>query len=106
MFRNQEQNAGMDQWLSLMLAVVCSASAAAARDHERAREAQHRGEFVPLSTILVDAEKRAPGRVIDVELEDDDEYEVEVLRSDGTVVELDYDARTGRFIDLEVEDED
>jgi uncharacterized membrane protein YkoI len=74
------------------------------RDHERARDAQRRGEFVPLERILADVERQEPGKVIDVEL-DDDEYEIEVLRADGSVVELEYDARTGRLIEREVEDD-
>lgn len=96
----------MARSIFLLLFASCVAGAAAPRDHERAREAQRRGEFVALSGILADAERREPGRVLDVELEDDDEYEVEILRADGKVVELDYDARSGRFLDAEVEDED
>lgn len=96
----------MARSLFLLLLAGSLASAAAPRDHERAREAQRRGEFVPLSGILADAERREPGRVLDVELEDDDEYEVEILRADGRVVELEYDARSGRFLGAEVEDED
>lgn len=89
----------------LVLAAIGSASAAPPRDHERARAAQSRGEFVPLEVILADAEKRQPGRVLEVELEGDDEYEIEILRADGVVVELEYDARTGKLIELEVEDD-
>lgn len=73
-------------------------------DHERARAAQARGEFVPLQRILADAVQRERGKVIDVEL-DDDEYEVEILRADGVVIELEYDARTGRLLEREVEDD-
>jgi uncharacterized membrane protein YkoI len=74
------------------------------RDHERARDATARGEFVPLERILADAERREPGKVIDVEL-DEDEYEVEILRADGVVIELEYDARDGRLLEREVEDD-
>ena len=90
----------------ILLSAMGSAIAAPARDHERARAAQRRGEFVPLESILADAEKRQPGRVIEVELEGDDEYEIEILRADGTVMELEYDARTGKLLEMEVEDED
>jgi uncharacterized membrane protein YkoI len=92
--------------LLLLLAASCCVTAAPPRDHERARAMHTRGEFVPLETILADAEKRQPGRVLDVELEDDDEYEIEILRADGVMVELEYDARTGKLIELEVEDGD
>lgn len=85
------------------IALLASTAAPAPRDHERARDASARGHFVPLETLLADAERREPGgRVLDVELEADDEYEIEILRRDGTVVELEYDARTGRLIEVEV----
>lgn len=74
------------------------------RDHERARAAAARGDYVPLERIIEDAERREGGKVIDVEL-DDDEYEIEVLRDDGVVVELEYDARNGRLLEREVEDD-
>ena len=73
------------------------------RDHERVRDAVARGEMVPLETILADAQRRHPGRVLEVELEHD-EYEVEILGADGVVRELEYDARTGELLDVEVDD--
>lgn len=77
------------------------------RDHEYARQARSSGAYVPLQSILDDAQRREPGRVVDVELdEDDDEYEIEILRADGSVVELEYDARTGGLRDREIEDDD
>lgn len=96
--------------MRLVLLLLLSASflplcAQPLRDHERARAAQARGEFVPLERILADAEQREPGTIIDVEL-DDAEYEIEILRADGVVVELEYDAREGRFLESEIEDED
>jgi uncharacterized membrane protein YkoI len=96
----------MSRFLPLLLlaATVC-VGAAPPRDHERARAAQSRGEFVPLEVILADAEKRQPGRVLDVELEGDDEYEIEILRADGVVVELEYDARSGELIEVEIEED-
>jgi uncharacterized membrane protein YkoI len=101
------QHARMTRTLFLLLLAASFAVAAAPpRDHERARAAHARGDFVPLETILADAERRQPGRVVDVELEDDDEYEIEILRADGVMVELEYDARTGKLVELEVEDDD
>jgi uncharacterized membrane protein YkoI len=89
--------------LVLLSASILPLAAQPVRDHERARAAQARGEFVPLERILADAERREPGTVIDVELEDA-EYEIEILRADGVVVELEYDARDGRFLESEIED--
>ena len=73
------------------------------RDHERVREAVARGEMIPLETILADAQRRHPGQVLEVEL-DDGEYEIEILGADGVVRELEYDARTGELLDVEVDD--
>ncbi|MDH1688981.1 PepSY domain-containing protein [Stenotrophomonas maltophilia] len=50
-----------------------------------------------------DALKRFPGQLLEVEL-DDGVYEVEILRSDGVVVELDYDARSGKLLKTELDD--
>lgn len=74
------------------------------RQQERARAAVARGEYLPLQQIVDDALARHPGVVISVEL-DDDEYEIEILRNDGVVIELEYDARTGRLLEEEIEDD-
>lgn len=88
---------------ALALAAVAG-YAAADTDARRAREGVERGDYVSLESILAAAELRHPGRVVSVDL-DDDEYEVEILRADGAVVELEYDARTGRLLDEEFEDD-
>lgn len=70
-----------------------------------ARDGVRSGEFVRLERLLADAEGRYPGRVIEVELDqDDDEYEIEILMRDGRVVELTYDARSGRLLKVEIDD--
>lgn len=84
-------------------AVEDAAAGLPKRDHERVREAVARGEMVPLSVILADAQRRHPGTVLDVEL-DDDEYEIEILGANGVIMELEYDARTGALLDAEVDD--
>lgn len=77
--------------------------AAATDDGRRAREAVQSGRHVGLEAILEDALRRFPGRVLDAEL-DDDEYEVEILTLDGRKIELEYDARTGRLLEVDVDD--
>ena len=61
------------------------------------------GRYVPLEGVVRDALKRHPGQLLEVEL-DDGVYEVEILRADGMVVELDYDARNGRLLKTELDD--
>lgn len=73
------------------------------RDHERALDARARGQFIPLERILADAERY--GRMIEVELEGA-RYEIEVLREDGVLLELEYDAYSGRLLHAEIEDDD
>lgn len=72
-------------------------------DAAQARTRVAQGEYLPLESILADARERFPGRLLEVEL-DDDEYEVEILMPDGTKVELEYDARTGRLLEVEYDD--
>jgi uncharacterized membrane protein YkoI len=74
---------------------------------EDLREAVRSGRLVALDLILADARRRVSGRVIDVELDSDDQelvYEIEILDQDGIVWELEYDARDGRFLSLERDD--
>jgi uncharacterized membrane protein YkoI len=95
--------------LPLLLLVALSTAMADERrsprhDHDDARSAVARGERVALGTIIADALRRHPGRLIEAEYEDGD-YEIEILREDGVVVELEYDAVTGKLGKTEVEDD-
>ncbi len=72
-------------------------------DADRARDGVKSGEYLPLEQILRDALARYPGLVVEVEL-DDDEYEIEVLMDDGAKIELEYDARTGELLDVDLDD--
>lgn len=76
-------------------------------DHERARAALQRGEILPLSQVLDIARARDPGRVIDVELDDDDGrhvYEIEILDRRGRIIEFKIDAANGRILEREIDD--
>ncbi|KAF1015176.1 MAG: hypothetical protein GAK31_02666 [Stenotrophomonas maltophilia] len=68
-----------------------------------ARRAVQQGRYVPLEQVVRDALKRHPAQLLEVEL-DDGVYEVEILRADGVVVELDYDARNGTLLKTELDD--
>ncbi len=71
-----------------------------AREQQAVRQAVQQGRYVPLETVVRDALKRYPGRLLEVEL-DDDTYEIEILGPRGKVMELDYDARDGRLLKME-----
>ena len=75
------------------------------KDHEAARQALLRKEVLPLTRILAIAAQRAPGEVIEVELEQADngrlKYDLKILAKTGRVRELELDAKTGATLKLE-----
>lgn len=91
-----------------VLAVLCAAVAASAPgaavgddDHDGLREALERDELVSFRSIFDWIEQRYDGRVLEVELEDEDGlliYEVDLLTPDGHKVEFEFDARSGALI--------
>lgn len=77
-------------------------------DYEMARDAVSRGDFLPLDRILDIVGKTHPGRLVELELELDDDrwvYEVEIVTKDGRLVEIDLDAATGTIIGVEEDDD-
>lgn len=95
--------------LAALLAGLPAAPAPASerRDHERARAAVAAGQRLPLSDILRQVEARFGGRVLEIELDDDDGrpiYEIELLDDNGRVLELDVDAVSGAILDQEYDD--
>jgi uncharacterized membrane protein YkoI len=75
------------------------------QSHEAARQALLRHEVLPLTRILAIAAERAPGEVIEVELEQADngrlKYDLKILAKTGRVRELELDAKTGATLKLE-----
>lgn len=101
---------------ALLLALAALLPGCSGREpgHEAATLALERapGELLPLSEILATTRRIAPGRVIEVELESDVDfhdgmretqwvYEIEVLTEDNRIVELEFDARTGRLLEID-----
>ena len=92
--------------LGLFLTLAAGAAQAADKkhDHDAARAALARGEVLSLTKILAIAEQRAPGEVIEVELEEDSgrlKYDLKILAKSGRVLELELDAKTGATLKLE-----
>lgn len=75
------------------------------KGHEAARQALLRKEVLPLTRILAIAAQRAPGEVIEVELEEAGKgrlkYDLKILAKNGRVRELELDAKTGATLKLE-----
>ncbi len=88
--------------LALTLSGAALAQGTDRADTRQLREAVQRGELASLDSIIEDALRRKPGRLVDVEFDlDDDEYEIEILDANGRVWELEYRASTGEFKTLE-----
>jgi len=120
--RGQQSSMGKAvRWSNLLVVVVGWTIAAAGmawadddleqRHHEaeRARRAAITGEFVPLAKIMTDLRARQLGEIVETELEADDEdrayYEFHVLQPDGRVIEIKVDARSGRYLTGEADDD-
>ena len=85
----------------LAMAAVLPVQADDSRDHDRARQALEAGEIMPLKAILERVEHDTPGQVIEVELEREAGrwiYEIKVLATGGSIVELEIDARDGTVL--------
>ena len=70
-------------------------------DQDAARRALESGEILPLRTILNQVESSIRGQVLEIELEQKEGlwiYEIKILQSDGLVVKLNFDAKSGNLI--------
>ncbi len=77
--------------------ILLAAPARADPDSDRARRAVQSGEIRPLAEALAKVEAAHPGRVLDVELEDEHGkaiYEVKLLSAEGQVLKIILDAKT------------
>lgn len=77
------------------------------KDHDEARRMQESGAILPLQTILEKLRQRYPGKVLEVELEEESGqviYEIEILGENGIVHEVIVDARTGEMLRIKQDD--
>ena len=95
-------------------ALLCTAAVPAPPAQDAGEKAMQQvpPKVVPLTDILAAVRRIAPGKVIDVELEydvdfDDEHpdarwvYEVEVLSDQNQIVEMEFDAETGQLLEIE-----
>ena len=71
------------------------------------RELVQQGDILPLETILVQFPPKEYGKLLDLEVEREHGtvvYEIEFLRADGRIVEVEIDARNGTILEQEIED--
>ncbi|UJJ31199.1 PepSY domain-containing protein [Halopseudomonas maritima] len=93
----------------LLCALVLIPLGVSARDlsQDEALALTEQGHIVPLQVFVNDALQRFPGRLLEAELELDDDryiYEIEVVTRTRRVMELEYDAVTGDLLDVEEDD--
>ena len=92
----------MKIWMAFLgISLLTNGAAFADADHDRARRAVEQGLIMPFKDILAKVQQAYPGQLLEVELDSEDGvfiYEFEILSSDGRVVEVVYDARTGELL--------
>ncbi len=76
-------------------------------DYIEARRLFESGEILPLEAILEKVRQVLPGRVLEVELENEDRkvvYEMEILGDDGVIREVYVDAKSGEILSAKEDD--
>lgn len=76
-------------------------------DHEQIRRLKESGRIRSLESVLEEIRRDYPGRIIEIELDDDDGryiYELEVVDEQGIVWDLEIDARTGKLLEKKQDD--
>jgi uncharacterized membrane protein YkoI len=91
--------------LSLTVWLLLAAGLASAEsDSDRARASRAAGNIVSLESLIAWIEARYHGRLLEAELEDEEEglvYEVEWLTPANSVLEFEFDAYSGRILEVE-----
>ncbi|MCY1218177.1 Peptidase propeptide and YPEB domain protein [compost metagenome] len=94
--------------VALVLAIFTFEAVARDLDQDEALKLREEGVIMPLDQLLRSALGLYPGaRLLEAELEEEDDvyiYEVELVTADGTVRELELDARDGRILKDEEDD--
>lgn len=89
----------------VVFSVICGH--AIGGDHQESRRLMQQGEILPLQQILDRIGEERTGRVLEVELEQEDGvfiYDIELLGEDGRVWEYEVDAASGDILKREREE--
>ena len=76
-------------------------------DYIEAKRLRDSGEIMPLEEILKNVRRSYPGRILEVELENEKGrviYELEILGADRIVREIYIDAKSGELLSVEEDD--
>jgi uncharacterized membrane protein YkoI len=85
----------------LTCSLLATSALASSNDQERATRAVQAGEILSLRVILERLEQTQPGKVLDVEFEQEKGvwiYELKILKEGGRLQKLKVDAKTGEII--------
>jgi len=91
----------------LLLTITVFSYADKDKDYIRAKEWLDAGDILPLESILQKAREKYQGKILEIELEQEDNqlvYEIELLTLNGNVIELLFDAKTGKLLSTKEED--
>jgi uncharacterized membrane protein YkoI len=97
-FRFVHLRYAMRHYVTLAVSMFAVVGAANGADHDRVRQAVQEGRILPMRELLLRIQQQNAGEVIEAEVDEEDGiivYEIKVLTSNGRVVKLLYDARTG-----------
>ena len=96
------------QWWAVGAAIALATVAGSglvvlAGDDQAARAARlsKNGDILPLEQILERAQAQHPGKLLEAELEDEQDqyvYEIKILDNKGMVWEMEFDAKTGALM--------
>lgn len=92
--------------LSSCLGLLSGHSVADSVSHSEARALREAGNILSLEDIINRAKTLKPGKVIDTDLDKDDDlyvYEIEILDDRGWVWEIEFDASNGELLELELD---
>ena len=91
----------MRVWLVVLIILNPLLVAMADDDYIEARRLLDSGKVLPLEVILKNVRQTFPGKVLEVELEKEDQqivYEIEILGADGVIKEIYINAKTGKLL--------
>ncbi|MCL2876581.1 MAG: peptidase [Betaproteobacteria bacterium] len=94
----------ISRWLCVACFSILALPVLAESEQDRARDAVRAGELMPLGQVLQQVEKNSPGKVLKVGLEQKGEiwvYKIKLLRDNGTLSKLYFDARDGTLLEKE-----
>lgn len=94
-------------WLGLPALILMTNLAMADSDYDEARRLRQSGDVLPLETILQKLQASHPGKVLEVELENEHNkviYEIILLDNNNEVWKLKVNAKTGELLQKQEDD--